>query len=172
MNRRSTLALGTMALLLLGTGFPASDAVAQQRSAKEQLVGTWMFVSAVNTRPDGTKFDPFAKGTQGMLIFDNTGHFSSQTIQSNIPKFASNNRQEGTADEFRAVAQGILSYFGTYSLDDSGKTLIQHVESSSFPNFNGKNRTWAIAIMGDELTLSGQAAASGGTNVLKWKRVK
>ncbi|MGE8450038.1 MAG: lipocalin-like domain-containing protein, partial [Pseudomonadales bacterium] len=170
--RRSTLALSTMALLLLGTGFPASNAVAQQKSIKEQLVGTWTFVSAVNTRPDGTTFDAFAKGTPGILIFDNTGHFSSQIIQSNIPKFVSNNRKEGTADEFKAVAMGILSYFGTYSLEDSGKTLIQHVESSSFPNFNGTNRTWAIAITGDELTISGQAAASGGRNILKWKRVK
>ena len=172
MNRRSTLALSTMALLLLGIGFPASNAVAQQKSVKEQLVGTWTLVSVVNTRPDGTTFEPFGKETPGMLIFDNTAHFSSQTIRSNIPKLASNNRQEGTADEFKAVAQGVLSYFGTYSLDDSGKTLTQHVESSSFPNFNGKNRTWAITLTGDELTMSGQAAASGGSNEVKWKRVK
>lgn len=172
MNRRSTLALSTMALLLLGTGFPASNAVAQKKSVKEQLVGSWTFVSAVNTRPDGTTFDPWGKGTPGIQMFDSTGHFSWQIIRSNIPKLASNNRQEGTADEFKAVAQGVLSYFGTYSVDDSGKTLTQHIESSSFPNYNGTNRKWAIALAGDELTMSSQAAASGGTNELKWKRLK
>jgi hypothetical protein len=161
-----------MTLLLLGTGFPASNAAAQQKSIKEQLVGTWTFVSAVNTRPDGTKFDPWGKETQGVQIFDNTGHFSWQIIRTNIPKLASKNRQEGTADEFKAVAQGVLSYFGTYSLDDSGKTLTQHVEASSFPNYNGTKRTWAIALTGEELTMSSQAAASGGTNELKWKRAK
>ena len=172
MNRRSTLALSTMALLFLGIGLPASNAVAQQKSLKEQLVGTWTYVSAGNTRPDGTKFDPWGGKAAGVLTFDSTGHFSWQIIRSDIPKLASNNRLEGTADEFKAVAQGVLSYFGTYSLDDSGKTLTQHVKSSSFPNFSGGNRIWAIALTGDELTIASQAAAAGGTNELKWKRVK
>ncbi len=132
MNRRNTLALSTTALMFLGTGLPASNAVAQQ---KEQLLGTWRFVSAVNTRADGTKFDPWGGKAIGMQMSDSTGHFSWQIIRSDIPKLASNNRLEGTADEFKAVAQGVLSYFGTYSLDDSGKTLTQLIESSSFPNF-------------------------------------
>ena len=54
----STLALSTMALLFLGLGLPVSNAVAQQKSISEQLVGTWSLVSVVNIRPDGTKFDP------------------------------------------------------------------------------------------------------------------
>lgn len=172
LNRRNTLALSTMALLFLGIGLPASNAVAQQKSLKEQLVGTWTFVSAVNTRPDGTKFDPWSGKAVGWQIFDSTGHFSFQVIRSDIPKLASNNRLQGTADEFKAVAQGVLSYFGTYSLDDSGKTLTQHVESSSFPNFNGSKRVWAITLTDDELTIGSQAGAAGGTNELKWKRVK
>jgi len=147
----------------------AGDAVAQ--SAKD-LVGTWTFVSAVNTRPDGTKFDPFGGKGVGMQFVASTGQFSYQIIRSDIPKLASNNRQEGTADEFKAMAQGVISYFGTYSLDVSGKTLTQHVVSSSFPNFNDTKRIWAITLTGDELTLASQAAASGGTNELKWKRVK
>lgn len=177
MNRRSTLArstlaLSTMALLFLGMGLPASNVVAQQKSLKEQLVGTWTYVSAVNTRPDGTKFDPWGGKAAGVLMFDSTGHFSWQVIRSDIPKLASNNRLEGTAEEFKAVAQGVLSYFGTYSLDDSGKTLTQHIQSSSFSNFSGANRIWAIALTGDELTIGSQAGAAGGTNELKWKRVK
>jgi len=162
-------ALTMLALLLVPL---TGDAVAQQKSLKEQLVGTWTFVSAVNTRPDGTKFDPWGGKAAGVMMFDSTGQFSFQVIRSDIPKLASNNRLQGTADEFKAVAQGVLSYFGTYSLDDSGKTLTQHVQSSSFPNFNGANRIWAIALTGDDLTIGSQVAAAGGTNELKWKRVK
>lgn len=162
-------ALIMLALLLVPL---TGDAVAQQKLLKEQLVGTWTLVSVVNIRPDGTKFDPFSGKARGVLMSDSTGHFSWQIIRSDIPKLASNNRLEGTADEFKAVAQGITSYFGTYSLDDSGKTLTQHVESSSFPNFNGADRKWSIALSGDELTLASQVAASGGSNELKWKRVK
>lgn len=163
------VALPMLALLLVPL---MGDAVAQQKSLKEQLVGTWTFVSAVNTRPDGTKFDPWGGKAVGRQIFDSTGNFSFQVIRSDVPKLASNNRLQGTADEFKAVAQGVLSYFGTYSLDDSGKTLTQHVESSSFPNFSGSDRVWAITLTGDELTIGSQAGAAGGTNELKWKRVK
>lgn len=172
MNWRSILTLSTMALLFLGTGFPASNAVAQQKLLKEQLVGTWTLVSVVNTRPDGTKYDPTGGKAAGVMMFDNTGHFSSLNIRFDIPKLASNNRQEGTTEEFKAVAQGVLSYFGAYSLDDNGKVLTQHVEISSFPNYNGTNRIWAITLTGDELTIASQAAASGGANEIKWKRVK
>jgi hypothetical protein len=129
-------------------------------------------VSAVNTLADGTKFDPWDGKAAGMQMFDSIGHFSFQVIRTDIPKLASNNRQEGTADEFEAVAKGVLSYFGTYSLDDSGTTLTEHVKLSSFPNQNGKDRIWTIALTGDDLTMAGQVAASGGTNELKFKRVK
>ena len=164
----------TMSALLsvLGLVPLTCDAVAQQKTLKEQLIGTWTIVSVVNTRPDGTKFDPFGGKATGLMMSDGAGHFSYQIIRSDIPKLASNNRQQGTADEFKAMAQGVLAYFGTYSLDDSGKTLTQHIEISSFPNFNGTKRIWEIALTGDELTITGQAAASGGTNVLKLKRVK
>ncbi|MBI4274610.1 MAG: lipocalin-like domain-containing protein [Rhizobiales bacterium] len=172
MNRLRTLTLTTMALLFLGVALPSGDAVGQQKTLKEQLVGTWTFVSAVNTRPDGTKFDPWGGKAVGLQMFDSTGHFSWQVIRTDIPKLASNNRLQGTADEFKAVAQGVLSAYGTYSLDDSGKMLTQHIETSSFPNFNGAKRIWDIALTGDELTIASQAGAAGGSNVLKWKRVK
>jgi hypothetical protein len=173
MNRRSTLALSTMALLFLGIGLlPASNAVAEQKSLKKQLTGSWALVSVVNTRPDGTKFDPTAGKATGLMTFDGASHFSSLNIRSDIPKLASNNRQEGSPEEFKAMAQGVLAYFGTYTLDGNGKVLTQHVEFSSFPNFNGTDRKWAIVLKGEELTLASQVAASGGTNELKWKRVR
>lgn len=158
--------LGLLMAPLTGT------AVAQQKLSKEQLVGSWTFVSAVNTRPDGSKFDPWGGKAVGLQMFDSAGRFSWQVIRSDIPRLASNNRLEGTTDEFKAVAQGVLSAFGSYSLDDSGKTLTQQIETSSFPNFNGAKRIWVIALTGDELTIGSQAGAAGGTNELKWKRVK
>ncbi len=172
MNRRSTLALSTMALLFLGIGLPTSNAVAQQESLKEQLVGTWTLVSVVNIRPDGTKFDPTDGKALGLMMYDGNSNFSFLNIRSDIPKLASNNRQKGTTDEYKAVAEGVLSYFGRYSIDEAGKFLIQHVVSSSFPNFNGADRKWSITLSGEELTLASQVAAAGGSNELKWKRVK
>jgi hypothetical protein len=57
-----------------------------------------------------------------------------------FPKFASNNRQEDTAEENKAVVQGNISYFGTYTVDEAAKILIFHIESCSFPNWNGTDQ--------------------------------
>lgn len=162
-------ALTMLALLLVPL---TGDAGAQQKLLKEQLVGTWTLVSVVNIRPDGTKFDPTGGKALGLMMYDANSNFSFLNIRTDIPKLASNNRQKGTADEYKAVAEGVLSYFGRYSIDEAGKFLIQHVVSSSFPNFNGADRKWSIAFSGEELTLASQVAAAGGSNELKWKRVK
>lgn len=172
MTRRNRVVSSSLVLLLLGAGLPMKNAAAQQKSFDEALVGTWTFVSGVNTGTDGTKSSVWGNDAAGMQIFDNTHHFSSQIVRTTIPKLVSNNRLDGTTDEFKAVAKGILSSFGTYSLENSGNRLVQHIEASSFPNFNGKDRTWTIAVKGEELTMSTQAAASGGSAELKWKRIK
>lgn len=172
MNRHTPIS-GLVTILLLGTGLPANEALAQQKSTKEQLVGSWTLVSTINTRPDGSKFDPNGgKPTAGLFVLDGNNRFSWQIIRTDIPKLASNNRAEGTADEFKAVAQGVLSYFGTYALDDSGKTLTMNIEASSFPNFNGAKQNRSIALAGDELTVTNPAGASGGIAQVIWKRAK
>ena len=170
MNRRHILSLSV--ITALGLALLPGSALAQQKSLKEQLVGTWTLVSVVNILPDGTKFDPTGGKAVGLMMYDANSNFSFLNIRTDIPKLASNNRQKGTADEYKAVAEGVLSYFGRYSIDEAGKFLIQHVVSSSFPNFNGADRKWSIAFSGEELTLASQVAAAGGSNELKWKRVK
>jgi hypothetical protein len=170
MNRRHILSLSV--ITALGLALLPGSALAQQKSLKEQLVGTWTLVSVVNIRPDGTKFDPTDGKALGLMMYDGNSNFSFLNIRSDIPKLASNNRQKGTTDEYKAVAEGVLSYFGRYSIDEAGKFLIQHVESSLFPSLNGADRKWSIAFSGEELTLASQVAAAGGSNELKWKRVK
>jgi hypothetical protein len=161
MNWRQILVLSVTAVAATAL---SGDSFAQEKSLKEQLVGTWKFVSAVDTRPDGTKFDPFGGNGAGTQSFASTGQFNYQILRSDTGS--------DTGDEFESMAQGVISYFGSYSLDDSGKMLTQHVESSSFPSFNGTDRKWSLALSTDELTLSSEVAASGGSNELKWKRVQ
>jgi hypothetical protein len=48
MNRRNILALFAISALVL----PGS-AIAQQKSIKEQIAGSWTFVSALDVYPDG-----------------------------------------------------------------------------------------------------------------------
>ena len=75
MNRRTTLAMTTTAVLCLAVGLSASDSLAQQKSLKEQLVGTWTLVSSDQVRPDGSKLKQFGDNPKGINVFDANGHF-------------------------------------------------------------------------------------------------
>src|ERR1700756_6054055 len=101
MNRRSILSFSTVAAL--GLALCSSNAVGQ--SAKD-LVGTWTIVSA----------EAFGPNPKGLLIFDPNGRYSLQLMRADLPKYASNNRIQGTPAEYKATVEGSISYFGTYAV--------------------------------------------------------
>jgi hypothetical protein len=170
-NRPSALRFAAIvALLFLGV---ALQALAQ--SAKDQLVGTWMLVSIYIEGPDGSRFDPFGANPTGILFMDGNGHISVQFIGSDLPKFASNDRLQGTPEENKAVEQGILCYFGTYSVSDADRSLNIHIESSSFPNWTGSDQKRLVTLTEDEMKWINPTASSGGpgfTGHTVWKRAK
>jgi hypothetical protein len=86
MKQLSTLALTTMSLLLLGVVLLAGDAIAQQKSLKEQLVGTWIYVSSTSTRADGSKTD--RPNLKGIVIYTSDGHFAFVSVHADLPKLA------------------------------------------------------------------------------------
>src|SRR3984957_19391639 len=168
-NRRSALPFAAMvALLFLGV-----QTLAQ--SAQDQLAGTWMLASIYIEGPDGTRFDAFGPDPTGMLIMDGNGHISVQFIGSGLPKFASNDRLDSTPEENKAVAQGILCYFGTYSVSDADHSLNIHIENSSFPNWKGTDQKRFLTLTEDEMKWINPTASTGGpgfTGHTVWKRVK
>jgi len=74
MNRRNILSLSAIAAL--GLAMLPGAAVAQQKTIKEQLVGTWIVVSIVNTAKDGKKVDLWGANPKGTMMFDGSGHFA------------------------------------------------------------------------------------------------
>jgi hypothetical protein len=55
MNRLGTLTLSTLSLLFLGVALPSGEAIGQEKTLKEQIVGTWTYVSVDTVRPDGSR---------------------------------------------------------------------------------------------------------------------
>jgi hypothetical protein len=84
MNRRNILSLS--AISALGLALPLSSAGAQTKSLKEQLVGSWTFVSSVNTRADGSKFDAWGANAKGTTIYEANGHYAFMIMRSDLPK--------------------------------------------------------------------------------------
>jgi hypothetical protein len=156
--------------LIFGFILPNEEASAQ--TTAKDIVGTWTLVSNTLER-DGKKTDFFGANPQGRLIYDANGHVSVIITRSDLPKFASNNREAGTPEENKAVVQGSIAFFGTYSVSETDKTITIHIESCTFPNWNGTDRKSSFNISGDELSSTVPGTSIGtGTAYLVWKRAK
>src|SRR5262249_40434703 len=132
-QRRNIITMS--ALAAFAVVFVPGNAVAQ---TARDLVGTWMNVSNVNIRTDGSRVDMFAATGKGMIIFDSNGRYASVTLTANLPKFASGNRNTGTPEENKAVVQGSIAHFGTYSVAD--KIITLKIEGSTWPSWTGTDQ--------------------------------
>src|SRR3954449_11521083 len=137
--------LRTIAATMLALALSAGAAAAQSaNSLRDQIVGTWNFVVAEVTAPDGKKSFPFGETPKGILIFTADGRFAQIHVASDVPKIASNNRLTGTPEEYAAIMRRSLSVFGTYAVDEEKKTVTYHIMSSSYPNWEGEAQTRTI----------------------------
>ena len=141
----------------------------QGQSLKEQIVGAWRLVS-LYSEEQGVKTYPFGEKPVGLFIFDRSGNVSQFLSKPALPKFAAPNRLKGTDKEYREVMQGILSGFGTYTVD--GDTVTINWIACSYPNRAGTSEKRVYKIVGDELSGMNPTAASGGTSYAKYVRAK
>ena len=158
--------------IIVALVFFASAAAAQ--SLKEQIVGTWDFVMAEVTAPDGKKSFPFGETPKGILIFTPDGRFAQIHVASDVPKFASGNRLSGTAEEYAAINRRSLALFGSYTVDEEKKTVTFKIASSTFPNWEGEAQTRTIdKLNADEFVNTNPNVAGGrGTASNLYRRVK
>ena len=102
MERREFLALLGMA----AAGMPAqarADPAQHPDSVAGRLVGTWSFVSSVNTRKDGSTFDRWGANPQGIFMFDRGGNYAQIIVGS----------------ESRVFGAKTFCAFGIYSVEDA-----------------------------------------------------
>jgi hypothetical protein len=171
MNRRNLFALCALALCAGTTA--TSGAMAQQKSLKEQLVGSWTFVSAIDTNTAGIKTDRWGPNAKGLTIFDANGRYSFLVSRTDIPRFAANNVNLGTAEEYKAVVQGLIAHIGTWTVDETNKTLTTNIDSASFPNLNGGSQKRVItSLTADELKYINPATPAGSSSEVVWRRAK
>jgi hypothetical protein len=129
MRRRTVFSVATATSLCLGFVLTTSSAVVNQKPLKEQMLGTWTAVAVHNVLEDGSEVQIYGSSPSGVLMLNDQGHFSLVLIRSDLTKFASNNRDAGTAEENRSVVQGSLANYGTYSLNDVDRTLVLRTQS-------------------------------------------
>jgi hypothetical protein len=130
------------------------DAIGQKQSLKDQLVGTWTLLSWEQKKSDGTKIERYGAAPKGVAFFDVDRHYIITVMRSDRTKYASNALWQGTPEKNKETADGTVTYFGTYSINEAEGSIAIQVEGSSFPNWNGTQQKRFVAVAGDQLTLT------------------
>jgi hypothetical protein len=130
-------------------------ALAQTKSIKDQLVGTWTLISADATLPNGDKQQAFGAKPKGILILDAGGRYAAVQGNPDRPKFkdTKNLRSGATNDELAAAARSFAANFGTWSVDEAGKTLMRKYEIALIPNNDAQEIKNLVSLSGDDLKL-------------------
>ena len=116
-------------LASLGLLFLATPAFAQAKD----LVGSWTQVSST-VRQGANTLQPFGADPRGALILGADGRYVAMIARAGLPKFASENRMAGTAEEYKAIVNGAIAHFGSYLADES--TITFRI-ATSYPNWDG-----------------------------------
>ena len=171
MSRRNVLSL--TAIATLGLALLPTNAIAQTKSIKDQIAGTWTFVSALDIYPDGRKDDRWGSNPKGVFIFDGHGRYAQFITRSDLPKIKAGTADKGTPEENKAILLGLVASFGTYTVNEGEKLLITHVEGGAFPNLiGGDQKRVILSLTGDELKYTNPATSTGTRAEATWKRSK
>ncbi len=140
MNRRRLGTFATMAILSIVT-LPESTP-AQQKSLKDQLLGTWTLVSLAEVYPDGRRDNPWGPTLKGAVNFDSSGKYMLMILGADLAN------PTGKPQESSRMA---VAHFGTYAVDEAAKTVTYTAERATTPAFDGLARKATVTVNGDEL---------------------
>ena len=170
MNKICVLGVCAVALVTI-PAFP-NTGLAQGKSLKDQLVGTWIYVSSTGKRDDGSTVP--RPSLQGAVTYTTDGRFHFITTRTDTPKVSSSDPSRPTPEEAMAIASGSVAYTGTYTVDEATKTVHANVETSTFANLVGapNQRRIISSITADEMKFTNPRTPAGVTLEFVWKRAK
>ncbi|CAE6785413.1 MULTISPECIES: lipocalin-like domain-containing protein [Paraburkholderia] len=137
----------------------------------DSLVGSWSLVS-LTVAKSGNEVELLGPHPQGQLIFGNDGRYVLLVLSSDLPKFTSGERQQGTAEENAKIARGSVAHFGTYTVDPAARIIVFHIQKSSFPNWDADVQRRPFTLDGDRLTYITPGAFGYGSSKVVWQRIK
>ena len=75
---------------------------------------------------------------------------------------------EPTVEDYRAMSQGLIAYYGTYDVDEATHRVVHHIEAAANPAWIDTDLTRWYELTPTRLTLR---TSRNSTNPLVWKRI-
>lgn len=118
---------------------------------------------------DGKRITTYTEQPDGLLLIDQTGHYSLQIFH---PQRQSFRGSKVTASELIETVPGSSTNFGTINVDPTKRQLIFHINTASYLNWNNTMQVRDFSLQGMTLSYAVPAAASvHGTKAFSvWQR--
>lgn len=136
-----------------------------------QFIGAWSLDSWRAIAPEGSISHPYGEDAIGQIIYQPEGRMTASLMRRERVRFASNNRLDATAAERDAAYRDYMSYFGSFTVQETDRTVTHHVEGATFPNWRGTDLVRTYRFADGRLTLS-LVRADGTVHELVWARYK
>jgi hypothetical protein len=137
------------------------------------LEGTWTLAAAEILAADGSRVvDPaYGADAKGLLLVDREGRYSLQIFRPDRPKFASGDKKNGTAEEYREAVLGMSTHAGRIRVDAEARTLTFEIELAAYPNWEGTTQVRQYELDAGRLSWRVPASAGAGrTAISVWVR--
>jgi hypothetical protein len=144
MSAKLSIALTLTSALAAGL-FAVGPANAQ--ALKDSIVGTWVITSVSDNYLNGEKRDNWGKPVTGQLMLDRNGSFTQTIIGPPVAAMKT--------DDPRKPDAFIVSFYGSYTVDENAKTVSTKLEGASYSARKGTTFTSTMQLSGDKLTLTG-----------------
>jgi hypothetical protein len=134
----------------------------QSKSAAQRLIGSWRYIGS---NIDGKPHPGRGSKPNGIIMYDAHGHMACHVAPD---RFIAKAGKEPTGDEAKAALADHIAYFGTYSVDETARTVTHHREGSVQPGDKG-DVVRGYEFIGDRLILRPVGPVA---HEVIWERIK
>ena len=145
-------ALSTVVLALCSAALLPSVAAGQ--GVRSQFIGVYTLA----------EFAPHGDEPIGRISYDASGRMWAMLLPPNRQPLSN----ESTPEEYRETMRGVVTYYGTYEVDEATGRVIHHVEAASNPAWIGDDFVRWYRFEGPYLRLSLNERFEGP---LVWRRL-
>lgn len=147
-------AIVTLGVLMIATFVAVPAKVATAQSVQEQIVGVYTLA----------RFAGHGDEPTGRISYDAAGRMWAMVL----PPGRNPITNESTAEEVRETMRGVITYYGTYTIDESTSRVIHHLEAASNPAWIGDDFVRWFRFDGPNLEIS---LNPDFENTLLWERL-
>ena len=135
-----------------------------------KLIGFWKLISNErrNSKGEILSANP---GQTGFIVYTASGHVMVHMMQPYRRRYVS---ASPTPEETMAAYRSYNSYFGPYTVNESGQSVVHHLAGANNPGFVGTDFPRFIEVSGRRLILKTPITKTGDSEVqstITWERL-